>query len=225
MKELSIFVDESGDFGKYAKHSPYYIVSIVAHDQSNPIENEVAALEEQLSYLNYPNHCIHTGPIIRMEYEYLFEDIKVRRKLLFRMMAFIRRTNIKFKCFYIEKRHISDQVEASVKLSTQLKNWVNNNYEYLLSFDVVKIYYDNGQSELSQILSSIFTVLLPSVEPKRVRPSDYRLFQVADFVCTMKLLELKMGTHSLSKSELFFFGGEDSLKKEFLDKLKKFSFD
>ena len=106
MKELSIFVDESGDFGKYAKHSPYYIVSIVAHDQSTPIDNEVAALEEQLSYLNYPNHCIHTGPIIRMEYEYLFEDIKVRRKLLFRMMAFIRRTNIQFKCFYIEKRHI-----------------------------------------------------------------------------------------------------------------------
>lgn len=31
MKEYSIFVDESGDFGKYAKHSPYYIVSIEIH--------------------------------------------------------------------------------------------------------------------------------------------------------------------------------------------------
>ena len=27
MKELSIFVDESGDFGDYAEHSSYYIIS------------------------------------------------------------------------------------------------------------------------------------------------------------------------------------------------------
>lgn len=26
MHELSIFVDESGYFGNYAKHSPYYVV-------------------------------------------------------------------------------------------------------------------------------------------------------------------------------------------------------
>ena len=28
MKELSIFVDESGDFGAYDYHSPYYIMHI-----------------------------------------------------------------------------------------------------------------------------------------------------------------------------------------------------
>lgn len=27
MKELSIFIDESGDFGEYDYHSPWYIVS------------------------------------------------------------------------------------------------------------------------------------------------------------------------------------------------------
>ena len=25
MKEISIFIDESGDFGEYAVHSPFYI--------------------------------------------------------------------------------------------------------------------------------------------------------------------------------------------------------
>ena len=33
MKELSIFVDESGDFGEYAQHSPYYIVFMILHDR------------------------------------------------------------------------------------------------------------------------------------------------------------------------------------------------
>ena len=28
MSELSIFIDESGDFGPYEYHSPYYIISM-----------------------------------------------------------------------------------------------------------------------------------------------------------------------------------------------------
>lgn len=37
MKELSIFVDESGHFDMASKNSPYYIVSFVFHDQINDI--------------------------------------------------------------------------------------------------------------------------------------------------------------------------------------------
>lgn len=46
MKELSIFIDESGDWGEYEKHCPYYIVTMVMHDQSKDIEKEVRHLEE-----------------------------------------------------------------------------------------------------------------------------------------------------------------------------------
>ncbi len=34
MAALSIFVDESGDFGTYSPHSPYYIVTMLFHDQN-----------------------------------------------------------------------------------------------------------------------------------------------------------------------------------------------
>ena len=34
MKKLSIFIDESGDFGEYKFHSPYYIMSLVMHKQN-----------------------------------------------------------------------------------------------------------------------------------------------------------------------------------------------
>ena len=33
-RTLSIFIDESGDFGAYEEHSPYYIVSAVFHNQN-----------------------------------------------------------------------------------------------------------------------------------------------------------------------------------------------
>ena len=43
MKELSVFVDESGDFGGYEIHSPYYIVTMVFHDQDIDITEKINA--------------------------------------------------------------------------------------------------------------------------------------------------------------------------------------
>ncbi len=37
MKELNIFIDESGDFGEYATHSPFYIITMVFHEQNEDI--------------------------------------------------------------------------------------------------------------------------------------------------------------------------------------------
>ena len=80
----------------------------------------------------------------------------------------------------------------------------------------MKIYYDNGQVKVSRILSSVFNVLLDNVEFRRVLPSEYRLFQVADLICTIKLAELKLEKHILSKSEKFFFEDVRTLKKNYL---------
>ena len=53
MKELSIFIDESGDFGAYSKHSPYYIISMVFHNQSLNIDQAVLKLNQELKYAYY----------------------------------------------------------------------------------------------------------------------------------------------------------------------------
>lgn len=77
MKELSIFVDESGDFGPYEKHSPFYIFSLIFHDQSNDIQAQIQRLREKLVSLGVDaDHCIHTGPIIRREEEYQYLSIQ-----------------------------------------------------------------------------------------------------------------------------------------------------
>lgn len=222
MKEISIFIDESGDFGKLNPNSPYYIVTMVLHDQTTDISTCLVSLEQELTYLGYPHHCLHAGPIIRMENEFKNEDIVTRRKLLMKLMGFIRKIKIKHKSFYIDRRQTEDITDATAKLYKQIGTWVKNNYDTLLTYDTVKIYYDNGQVELSRILASVFNVLLPSVETKKVIPSDYRLFQVADFICTMKLTELKLKKHNMSIQELRFFGGEDGVTKNYLKDLKKY---
>ena len=46
MAELSIFIDESGDFGKYSENSPYYIITLVFHNQDISIKDDIAKLDK-----------------------------------------------------------------------------------------------------------------------------------------------------------------------------------
>lgn len=219
MKELSIFIDESGDFGEYDYHSPYYIISIVMHNQSINLSQDISKLNTELSQMGYGNHCIHAGPIIRQEAEYHFVSIGERRQIIKRLMTFLRKADIHCNCVYIEKKHIKDNISATYQLSKKIADFIQQNYDFFLSFDSIKIYYDNGQVEVSKILASVFNTLLGNVIFKKVLPSEYRLFQVADLVCTLKLAELKMENHTLSKSELSFFLNERTLKKNYLKPL------
>lgn len=87
MRELSVFVDESGDFGEYNFHSPYYILSFVFHDQNVDIRNELDFLDKKLNGLGLKDQAVHTGPIIRQEKEYFDMDLKIRQKILKTLIA------------------------------------------------------------------------------------------------------------------------------------------
>ena len=224
MKELSIFVDESGDFGDYDYHTPFYIISMVLHDQSINIFEDLKRFELALRETEWGDHCVHAGPIIRGENEYENFDVPNRRKLLMLITALAKKLDVEFKSFYIEKKHINDPIEATGKLGKQLYDFLRGNYEFFLSFDSIKVYYDNGQVEVTKILSSMFTALLENVEFRRVKPSEYRLFQIADLVCTLKLAELKMDAHILSNSELLFFRADRDLKKNYIKPIRKKEF-
>ena len=63
MSELSIFVDESGDFGEYDFHAPFYISSMVIHDQSIDIEEDLLKLEREMENIGWPKtlHSCRSG--------------------------------------------------------------------------------------------------------------------------------------------------------------------
>ena len=94
MKELSIFVDESGDFGKFSENSPFYIVSFVLHAQHNSISEQAANLNSALEELGLKNHTIHTAPLIRREQSYKNFDINLRRKIFYKLFCFTKHINI-----------------------------------------------------------------------------------------------------------------------------------
>ena len=73
LRELSIFIDESGDFGPFQQHSPFYVLSLVLHDQSDNISGHLDKIHDALWARGLPaDHAIHTGPLIRGENDYKF---------------------------------------------------------------------------------------------------------------------------------------------------------
>lgn len=159
--------------------------------------------------------------IIRKEEIYINQSVSERRHIFNKMIAFIRQINIRYKCFYIEKKHVSNVVEAADRLSRQISLFLHKHYEEFLIFDDVKIYYDNGQVEVSKILSSVFNTILPNPIFRKVMPSEYKLFQAADLLCTLELVKLKLKYNMLSKSEHIFFGNTRDLNKNYLKPISK----
>ena len=221
-KTLSIFIDESGDFGEYDYRSPYYMVGIVLHDQQIDISSDIKALDLKISDLGFPPHAIHVGPIIRKESIYdRYDDPENRRRLLNALYHFTRKLDIKYLCPYVEKAECSDFIQLNAKLSREISIHIRNNYEYFNSFDNIIVYYDNGQNELTKILTSVFNALFTNVEFRRVKPSDYKLFQVADLICTWELLALKADDKSFTKSENEMFGSSKEFMKNRYKLIKK----
>ena len=60
-----------------------------------------------------------------------------------------------------------------------------------------------------------------AVDIRRVHPVDYRLFQAADFLCTMELLELKRVNRDLSPNDLRFFNGTKEFTKTYFKKMAR----
>lgn len=221
MRELSIFIDESGDFGDLKERPSYYLVSMVFHDQSLSIENDVKKLEESIKTSGFDIEYIHTGPVIRRESVFENYSLDDRRKLLYKILNFYNKSQITHDTVIVNRKEAPDKISLSGRLAKEIKNMIMKHQEYFDAFDKIIVYYDNGQSELSSILNAVFSLLFNDVEFRKAEPQKYRLLQVADFICSMELLQIKRNENRLSKSETQFFYKPQELKKTFLVSLNK----
>ena len=225
MKKLSIFVDESGDFGEYNHICPFYIVTLIIHEQDNLIEEQINKLNLNFNISNTNIPAMHTAPLIRREEMYRNYDIEERKSLFNKFFHFTRKIGIKYKNIIVNKKH-KNSIDINIDISKQLSNFVKENLSFFQKFDEIIIYYDNGQSQLANILVSVFSSWFhEKFSYKIVSPYKYKLFQAADFICTLSLIEQKKYYgQSFTKSEQLFFGSYRNLKINYLKYLKKLEF-
>lgn len=221
MKKLSVFIDESGDFGEIKERPAYYLVTFVFHDQDNSIVQQVKKLEESVKAAGFDVEYIHAGPVIRREEIFAGYSIDERRKLLYKMLNFVNACPVFHLTVAIDRKEAADKVSLSGRLAKAISREMGAYRDFFAGFDRITVYYDNGQSELSAILNAVFSIQFSNVEFRKAEPQKYRLLQAADFICTMELLKIKREEKRLSRSEEQFFYKPQELKKTFLKSLEK----
>ena len=222
---LSIFVDESGDFGTYSQHSPYYIVTMVFHNQESKITEQIQKLDQEILSLGYEkDFVIHTAPLIRKEEMFSSVSPNERRALFTKLFYFVIKSDIHYKTFIFEKRQFENVLKLEGRMAKEISQFIRGNQDFFQSFESVILYYDNGQYELNRILNTVLATELSLYDVRKVLPKDYKLFQAADLICTLQLLSLKCDRHELSRSEQLIFHNERELKKQFLKPIRKKKF-
>jgi len=216
VKELSVFIDESGVFGPYESHSPYYIVTLLFHDQSVSITESIKVFTNKLLQSNLPGCTIHSGPLIRREFEYRDISMLERKRIFNIIYNFSRTTDIKYHSFIVEKRQLVEEIDLVIRFTKLLSVFLSKHMKILMEYDRIVVYYDYGQKELTKILASSFNTVLNNVRFKKAIPTDYMLLQATDMICTLELLAIKAKRKQLSKSELAFFKSEKDLYKSYL---------
>ena len=106
----------------------------------------------------------------------------------------------------------------------ELSLFLRENLKFFQSFDRIILYYDNGQKQITRMLNSVLATELVEYDIRRVLPKDYKLFQSADLICTLALIDAKCQNGDLTKSELAVFHSKRDLYKQFIRPIRKKEF-
>ena len=115
-----------------------------------------------------------------------------RKKLFNLLFRFARKLPIQFITAKVKKQECKDADELESKLTKAISKEIQKHYDYFQSFYEIIIYYDNGQKPLKRVLNIIFSSMFSNVEVRKVSPVDYKLFQIADLICTLEHINLKI---------------------------------
>ena len=161
-KILSVFIDESGDFGPYESHAPYYLVSMILHNQNTDINENIKVFDTHLLNLGYQHHAIHTGPLIRRESVYSNDLIEDRKHLFNALFNFARKLDFQYSYIKVKKSECSDVITMTSKVSKALAYALRNNENFWNSFDTAIYLFCYLISKI--ICSSSFSSKLVSTE-------------------------------------------------------------
>lgn len=220
MRELSVFVDESGN----AKHdSEYYLLTLVFHDQSVALSPAIRGYESTLIDRGLSNVPFHIGPLLRGNDSYAPLTRDIRARLLACFSTFANKCPFRYLTLSYQKALFADDQALFSRMKRDLVNCLFDRLELLQSYDVIKIYYDNGQSDVTRTLHSAFEYALgkQAVLYKECDPSSYRLQQVADYACGIELAALKFAAKRQGPTERLFYGTWREFNKNYLKKLRR----
>jgi len=153
---------------------------------------------------------IHLAYLVAKRGDYSHFDFERRKSIFWAIFYFSNRVKVRIRTVIVDKRYINKKMQLNMALAREIGKFINENQEYINSFDKVVIYYDNGQETLATILDTLF-----ATNPKVERIIDFdhkkkRLFQVSDMLTVIDKLEYKRKNNiPFTKNEEYFFRRKD----------------
>jgi hypothetical protein len=220
VREISVFADESGD---KTEKTRYFLLTLVFHDQAASIAEQVAIYERSLATADLPNIPFHSEPLLNGHGDYRYLEPEQRKKLLSGFPALVRYLPVEYVTFVYKRREFTGPEKLAERMKRDIADFLWEHLGYFQEFDHVKVYYDNAQAIVkSALYNAVYDVLAKqAVVRRRTTMTEYRLSQVADFLCTIELAAVKYDAKEDGGTYDKFFGGVGTFKKNWLKQARR----
>lgn len=220
MREASIFLDESGSDGMRDR---YYLLTLVVHDQDSDIRPDIALYEQSLQTKGLPDIPFHASPLLNGHGKYEGMDLAERKKLLSSFRVFFRHAPVRYHCIKLKTSKYASVEALAAAMRKHIVDFIFGRLAYFQEFDVVKVYYDDGQRSIADAVHKALDYALSkhSVVYRETSSKDYRISQIADYICTMELTALKYKSKTPTATDEKFFGSWAQFKKGIFKEMEK----
>lgn len=219
LRELSLFIDESGSDNLRDR---YYLLTLVLHEQDEDVSESIRLYERSLAEKGLPDIPFHASPLLNGHDGYENMDPADRKRLLSSFRVFFRHMPLRYTCITLKTKEHGDLDGVTAAMRKRLIDSLFDKLTYFQDFDAVKIYYDDGQKSVAQAIHKAVDYALSkdAVVYRLASSSDYRLSQIADYICTMELTALKYADKASTATDEKFFGSWSQFRKGILKEVR-----
>ena len=169
------------------------------------------------------NLPFHASPLLNGHDQYSGLDISARKSMFMTFFIMLRRLPIRYRTFMYRQNEYAGRAELFTRLRKDMTAFLFDELAWLQSFDVVKIYYDDGQKVVTRSLHAAVEYVLSreSLLYRNASPSEYRLAQAADMLCTLELTAQKFRVGEATRTDEKFFGSAGAFRNNFMKPIKR----
>lgn len=161
-------------------------------------------------------------PLLNGHDDYENMDPADRKRLLSSFRVFFRHMPVRYTRITLKTKEHGDLEGVTAAMRKRLVDFLFDELAYFQDFDAVKIYYDDGQKSVAQSIHKAvdYALAKDAVVYRLASSSDYRLSQIADYICTMELTALKYADKTATAADEKFFGSWSQFRKGILKEVR-----
>lgn len=213
-------IERAGVIGPVSK---YYLITLVFHDQSADIGSHLSKYRRVLSDCGMMGIAFHLSPLMNGHREYADLSLGDRKRHLSKFLVFVQNLPFAYQTFAFRKMEFDGTDKLLIRMKRDITSFLFDHLGFFQTFDKVKVYYDDGQQAVSEVIHEAirYTLSKDAYLFKDAHPCDCCLSRVADFVCGIELTAVKYDASESTATDAIFFGGSSSFKKNYLKKIRK----